>query len=99
MVHGNMTKEEIENSSLPFIYAIMSKMGRRLCEKLGVPYNPDKDDKQEEDNEDYPVPEASRTRGKKYSSKSSKDRKTYSAGSKQDIIDFFGGLATIEDNT
>ena len=62
MVHGNMTKEEIGNSSLPFIFAIMSTMGRRLCEKLGVPYKSKKEQQQNEDEVDYPVPEASRAR-------------------------------------
>ena len=100
MVHGNMTKEEIGNSALPFIFAIMSTMGRRLCEKLGVPYKSKKEQQQNEDEVDYPVPEASRARRNNTKKNPASDnRKVYSAGSKQDIIDFFGGLAKIEDNT
>lgn len=99
MVHGNMTKEEIGNSSLPFIFAIMSTMGRRLCEKLGVPYESKTEQPQDEDEVDYPVPEASRKRRNDTKKRPAPDRKTYSAGNKQDIIDFFGGLAKIEDNT
>ena len=47
MVHAGMTKEEIGNSSIPFIFAIMSTMGKRLCEKLGVPYKT-KEEREEE---------------------------------------------------
>lgn len=101
MCHAGMSREEIGNSSIPFIFAIMSTMGKRLCEKLGVPYKTKKEceDEEEEDEEQYPIPEASvRNKKKKIPDKASSDKKVYRADSKQDILDFFGGMATFEDS-
>lgn len=101
MVHAGMTKEEIGNSSIPFIFAIMSTMGKRLCEKLGVPYKTkeEREEEKKQEEEDYPVPEASRrARKNRNTDKTSSDKKTYRADSKQDILDFFGGMATFEDS-
>lgn len=100
MVHAGMSKEEIGNSSLPFITAIMSTMGKRFCENLGVPYKSKKELEQEEedfDEEEYPVPAAS-VEKRKPKTKSKDSNKIYSASSKQDVIEFFGGMATFEDS-
>lgn len=103
MCHAGMSREEIGNSSIPFIFAIMSTMGKRLCEKLGVPYNKKSDQQEEEPvEEEYPIPQASKAelqrRKAQSRKKESSSKKTYNASSKQDILDFFGGMASVEDS-
>ena len=94
-----MSKEEIGNSSLPFINAIMSTMGKRFCENLGIPYKSKKEIEQEEEDaeEEYPVPVASVDK-RRSKTKTKDSDKTYSASNKQDVIEFFGGMATFEDS-
>lgn len=99
MFHFGMTKEEIGNSSMPFIFAILSTLGKRFCENLGVPYKKKDDEEESEDeeelsNEEYP---------KLYTMQPDKNNKNsskgkYKASSKQDIMDFFGGMASFEDS-
>lgn len=74
--------------------------GPQALRKVGRSIQIKKEQQQNEDEVDYPVPEASRARRNNTKKNPASDnRKVYSAGSKQDIIDFFGGLAKIEDNT
>lgn len=98
MFHFGMTKEEIGNSSMPFIFAILSTLGKRFCENLGVPYKKKGDEEESEDdktsNEEYP--QLYTMQPDKTNKNSSKGK--YKASSKQDIMDFFGGMASFEDS-
>lgn len=49
MYYTGMSKEEIRNSSLPFLYGLYKVYVKRACENLGV--SPDKDNNQENENE------------------------------------------------
>ncbi len=38
LFNTTLTKEDIRNSSLAFLTAIIQTFGKRMCERLGVPY-------------------------------------------------------------
>ena len=103
MFHYHMSKQEICDCSLPFIFSLVEKARRRLCESLGVQYN---DDEVSEDeapfDEAYPIegnPKIRRTDNSTIVDKQAKSstKNRYMASSKSDVIDFFGGFAAIED--
>ena len=76
MYYGHMTKEEIKNSSRPFLYGIYKSYCRRACENLGV--SPDVDNEENEDKKvtlresDYPK------EFKKLTQKEKEEREKYS---------------------
>ncbi len=109
MFHYGMTREQINKSSLPFIFAILNELPKRLCENIGMPYP-------EEDEEDEEYEEMINTSGNtskqhplnntvnkeiygKRKSKNKKEENVYYANTKQDFLDFFGGVAMIQDNS
>lgn len=58
MYYGHMSKEEIMNSSLPFLLGIYKQYEKRACENLGV--SPNKDEEECDDTvqlreSDYPA--------------------------------------------
>ncbi len=104
-----MSKEEINKSSLAFIYAISGTIGKRLCEKLGVPYNNDDEELLESDRQKiidaddktYPLLKSA---NKEHYSRShgvtkAKGKPIGKPSSKEDIIRIWGDIANIEDNT
>lgn len=52
MYYGHMSKQDILNSSRPFLYAIYKKYVNRACENLGVPVEKSESDTLTE--QDYP---------------------------------------------
>lgn len=52
MYYGKMSKEDILNSSRPFLYAVYKQYGKRACENLGV--SPDNEKEEQVDEEEYP---------------------------------------------
>lgn len=56
MYYGHMSKEDIMNSSRPFLYGIYNQYVHRACENLGVSPDGDKeeDNKTELKESDYP---------------------------------------------
>lgn len=57
MYYGHMSKEEIMNSSMPFLLGIFKQYSKRACENLGV--SSDSDDEEINNTElkesDYPI--------------------------------------------
>ena len=107
MFHFGMKKQEIMDSSLPFIHALFDTFVDRNCERLGVP-KPDSEEANQvesyDSTEKYPIKNApklhkNRDRSAKVTKLTDKNRMNFSAGPKQDIIAFFGNIATIEDKT
>lgn len=106
MFHYGMTREQVGKCSLPFVFAIMGELGKRLCEQLGIPC---KDVEKEVENvenvsnvseEIYPLNnDINKEHYKNYNSKKSDQniKRKYYASSKSDIINFFSGLADIEE--
>lgn len=102
MSHFGMSKEEISNSSLAFIYAINNTLPKRMCEKLGVPYSDDSEDaeslnQEEIDNDDNAYPLLKSQNIERYSGVTSDNKRK--ASSKEDIIRIWGDVANIQDNT
>lgn len=54
MYYGHLSKEDIMNSSRPFLYEIYKQYGKRACENLGVSSEPKEDETAKVDVEDYP---------------------------------------------
>lgn len=107
MFHYGMTREQVGDCSLPFIFAITEQLGKRLCEHLGVPYNNDDDKNEIEDGnssenidiEEYPLKnEINKEYYKKYKEDNGnkQPQKKYIASSKSDIINFFSGISDFE---
>lgn len=58
MYYGHMSKQDILNSSRPFLYEIYKKYGYRACENLGVSPHTDENehsDKTQLTESDYPI--------------------------------------------
>lgn len=102
MCHFGMSPDTISNSSLAFIYAINNTLPKRMCEKLGVPYENDLEDtdslRQEEiDNDDNAYPLLKSQNVERYSGVTGDNKRK--ASSKEDIIRIWGDVANIQDNT
>lgn len=55
MYYGNMSKEEIMNSSRPFLHGIYRMYAKRACENLGVSSKPEEEESVDGlTNSDYP---------------------------------------------
>lgn len=103
MFHYGMTREQIGKCSLPFIFAIMGELGKRLCEQLGVPFK-DVDNNVEivENDKEEIYPLNNDINKEHYNNNNPKKveqniKRKYYASSKSDIINFFSGLADIEE--
>lgn len=108
MFHFGMRKQEILDSSLPFIRSLFDTFVDRNCERLGVP-KPDSEEASQIENKDstenYPIKNAPKLHHSRNNSAKvtklppSESRNNFSAADKQDIIAFFGDIASIEDKT
>lgn len=105
--HYGMTQNEINNSSIPLIFGLLDKLKKRMCEKLGVPYNDTEEIEESEyekevDNEDIKYPdfkeiERNGERNKNVRKNNTpKTRSNKNINQKNDVINFFNGIgATI----
>lgn len=98
MFHYGMTREQIGKCSLPFIFAIMGELGKRLCEQLGVPCKDvEKEVENVEKEESYPLNNSINKEHYQKIRKEEDNKRKYYASSKSDIINFFSGIADIEE--
>lgn len=100
MFHYGMTREQIGKCSLPFIFAIIGELGKRLCEQLGVPYKEVEKDVEKVESkkeESYPLNNDINKEHYQKIRKEEDNKRKYYASSKSDIINFFSGIADIEE--
>lgn len=100
MFHYGMTREQIGKCSLPFVFAITENLGKRLCENLGVPYKEvenNVENVEKPNQEIYPLNNEINKEYYKKNKPNNNSNKKYYASSKSDIINFFSGLADIEE--
>lgn len=103
MFHYGMTREQIGKCSLPFVFAIMGELGKRLCEQLGVPCKDVEKDVKNVENvsnvseEIYPLNNSINKEHYQKNRKEEDNKRKYYASSKRDIINFFSGIADIEE--
>lgn len=97
-----MTREQIGKCSLPFVFAIMGELGKRLCEQLGVPYKDVDNNVEIVENDKEEIYPLNNDINKEHYNNNPKKveqniKRKYYASSKSDIINFFSGLADIEE--
>lgn len=100
-----MSIDEINKLSLPMLNRLIDDLPKRICEKLGVPYDEEEEEevKQQEtkittkEEPQYPSRKVEKLLAKRKTVKT--DSNIYDASDKQQFIDFFAGLADVKDTT
>lgn len=85
MYYGHMSKEDIRNSSRPFLYGVYKKYVKRACENLGVYSEPNDGSETQLKESDYP---------KEFKKLTKKERKDFSDqfSGDEDFLSGFSGL-------
>ncbi|MCI8628591.1 MAG: hypothetical protein HFE57_03615 [Firmicutes bacterium] len=97
-----MNLDDINKLSLPILDKLLEDLPKRICEKLGLPYDNDEETQQAEiittkkEEFQYPSRKVEKLLSK---GKTTADNNIYDATNKQQFMNFFAGLADIEDTT
>lgn len=96
MYYGHMSKQDIMNSSRPFLYGIYKNYAKRACENLGVSPDPNDEDS------DTPLKESDYPKEFKKVSKEEREKLAKKYSSDEDFLSQFSGFKRdkfVNDNT
>ena len=80
---------------------LLEDMPKRMCEKLGIPYDDDEEikEKPEEPKKEPEYPSRKKAQKLLPQRKTATENGVYDAQNKKQVMDFFAGWADIEDTT